>query len=77
MIVPNNMSISKFEGCDDSKPKGKIQKVVIMVIMTSKEASSMPKKIFIKRTIEQVFKAMKENGFLKRDSKIGQRPHRL
>jgi hypothetical protein len=45
--------------------------------MTSKEASSMPKKIFIKRTIEQVFKAMKENGFLKRDSKIGQRPHRL
>jgi hypothetical protein len=31
-----------------------------MVIMTSKEASSMPKKIFIKRTIEQSFKAMKE-----------------
>jgi hypothetical protein len=60
MIVPNNMSISKCEGCDYSKPKGTIQKIVVMVIMTSKATFSMPKKIFIKRTIEQSFKAMKE-----------------
>jgi hypothetical protein len=60
MIVPNNMSISKCEGCDYSKTKGKIQKIVVMVIMTSKETFSMPKEIFIKRTIEQSFKAMKE-----------------